>query len=560
MQDLRDHTSVSSALSDLESASEIIIDITGSANSHKEELFQYYTSHDIRKADRVNKLEQKLKLDNEKYIIKFLISSGVEGLLGVADVRFRSAQGCIFVYNIANRESFELFKSSHECTERAKDMGQFPYLLIGMGIGVTNQERQVSTAEGERAAESANCQFVEFMEEHLIHETIVGFVKETIHFYSRLSRERKTEQTDKLTERFLGIVGDIFVGKTSLVRVFNSNKPTTKYLSTSSCSPSTFKYQGKEEMFLVQVCDTPGNFSSYPRDLASNFQGLIFVYSVASKSSFECLTKLRDVVLSAKGVSKLPSVLIATKCDLPKSLWQVSEDEGRALSERFQCSFHQVSLFDEDLRISDLIMPGLLADIKKSLTTVIEGVMNMDRSGYPILQKTSKSVKKFKSRHYVVRDSVLYESPSPDVPIGPKTPRLVLSEDTTIEVFNASAQQVFPFEVRNSSGHMIMSAASEEDRAAWIDTITINIASAQFLLNLSDDVVRVMLWDIISTAELNAPTEGSPAVTPVETTKKSSSSSLLGKSKGSIFRRKPSSSKSPGLLPKKDSKEKSDKK
>jgi hypothetical protein len=225
------------------------------------------------------------------------------------------------------------------------------------------------------------------------------------------------------------------------------------------------------------------------------------VYSVSSKSSFDCLVKLRDELLSAKGVSKLPSVLIATKCDLPKSLWQVSEDEGRALADRFQCSFHLVSVFSEQLDLSEAIIPGLLAEIKKSTTTVVEGVMNMDRSGYPVLQKTSKSLKKLKSRHYVVRDSVLYESPSPDVPIGPKTPRLVLSEDTMIDVLPAQ-RDMFPFEVRNSSGRMIMSAGSDNDRAAWIDTITINVASANFLATMFDDVIRVMLWDILSSPDL----------------------------------------------------------
>lgn len=169
-------------------------------------------------------MNRQVKIENEKYNIRLTTSTGQESLIGVSDVvnnlfkfqkkgnnydlipflqRYRTAQGCVFVYSVGSRESFELFQTIKESILRVKDTDHFPFLVIA--FGKVSTERNVSTAEGQRAAERANCKFVEIMRSKEIEPTLLNFVKETISF-SALREKDKEEEIDRVSEQF--IVGD----------------------------------------------------------------------------------------------------------------------------------------------------------------------------------------------------------------------------------------------------------------------------------------------------------------------------------------------------------------
>lgn len=63
-------------------------------------------------------------------------------------------------------------------------------------------ERNVSTAEGQRVAERANCKFIEIMRSKEIEPTLLNFVKETIKF-SVLREQDKEEEVEKVSEQFI---------------------------------------------------------------------------------------------------------------------------------------------------------------------------------------------------------------------------------------------------------------------------------------------------------------------------------------------------------------------
>lgn len=96
----------------------------------------------------------------------------------------RTAQGCIFVYNIGSRESFEQFLPTKEYIERVKDKDRFPFIMVGIGNSL---DRQVSLSEARQAAENEKCRFVEVLDfkDNQIRDFFVQFVKETVNFYSR---------------------------------------------------------------------------------------------------------------------------------------------------------------------------------------------------------------------------------------------------------------------------------------------------------------------------------------------------------------------------------------
>ena len=104
------------------------------------------------------------------------------------------------MYSIGSRESFELFHTIKESILRIKDTDHFPFLIIGFGN--VSMERNVSTAEGQRVADRANCKFQEIMRTKDIEPALLNFVKETISF-SALREKDNEEEENKASEQFI---------------------------------------------------------------------------------------------------------------------------------------------------------------------------------------------------------------------------------------------------------------------------------------------------------------------------------------------------------------------
>ena len=224
------------------------------------------------------------------------------------------------------------------------------------------------------------------------------------------------------------------------------------------------------------------------------------IYSVTSRQSYEQLSSLKEKVLSVKGASKIPSILFATKTDLPKSMWQVTEEEGKQLASKLGCNhFSMISLHHSDVKELTSSMSILLQEIKRCHTSSMEMFAKLDRSGS--LNKTSKSLKKVHPKTYIIREGALHSTS--DGVITPKTTKLPLMEDTIVEMLPTNASnKSFPFGVSNTAGKMFLSATSDEDRASWIETIIANVAVSNVMSSMLDDVVKVMIWEIITSPDL----------------------------------------------------------
>jgi hypothetical protein len=230
-------------------------------------------------------------------------------------------------------------------------------------------------------------------------------------------------------------------------------------------------------------------------------QGLILVFSMTSMQSLKQLAKYREQIFVAKGVSKLPSVLIGCKNDLPQRIHQVTDADVREFKTKYGCSFAMtISVFD-DLDFTKCITT-LIQEIKQSQSVeLIFG--EFDR--YGLLSKISRSLshKKVKSRIVLISDGYLYITS--DGIATPKSSKIQLSEDTTVETLPTDpVSKMFPFEIRNASGKYYFSASSDEERASWVETIIMNTSAAYVGSSFLDDVVKVLLWEILSSPDLHA--------------------------------------------------------
>lgn len=73
------------------------------------------------------------------------------------------------------------------------------------------------------------------------------------------------------------------------------------------------------------------------------FDGVVIVYSVTSRSSFESVEKWFEKVLYCKDVSYFPTLILGNKNDMGEEERQVSTDEGSALAAQLGCQFQEVS-------------------------------------------------------------------------------------------------------------------------------------------------------------------------------------------------------------------------
>lgn len=71
--------------------------------------------------------------------------------------------------------------------------------------------------------------------------------------------------------------------------------------------------------------------------------GVIMVYSVTDKASFEAVKLHYDRIRIAKGKKFFPTILVGNKADTHPDQRLVSRDEGQALALEWKCGFYETS-------------------------------------------------------------------------------------------------------------------------------------------------------------------------------------------------------------------------
>lgn len=106
------------------------------------------------------------------------------------------------------------------------------------------------------------------------------------------------------------------------------------------------KYRGVE--YTTEIIDTAGQdeFSIMNQKHLIGIHGYMLVYSIASRSSFEMITIIRDKILNATGAETLPMVVVGNKTDLD-SQRQVPSEEGQQLADSFGAAFVETSAKDK---------------------------------------------------------------------------------------------------------------------------------------------------------------------------------------------------------------------
>ena len=158
------------------------------------------------------------------------------------------------------------------------------------------------------------------------------------HTDESLSEESKNEETIKII-----ILGDSKVGKTSFIIRFTKNKFDETYLATIGVDYKDRIINIENKLYKLLFYDTAGEekYKSIPKNYIKNMQGIILMYDITNKKSFDSIIDWISDVKEIKG-ENFPMILVGNKIDLNESR-VVTEEMGYELAEKNQIEFFETS-------------------------------------------------------------------------------------------------------------------------------------------------------------------------------------------------------------------------
>ena len=101
-----------------------------------------------------------IELRGEKYEFNIWDTAGSERFRSMVSMYYRSISSCMIVYDITNRESFNAIEGWYKQFKNEADNPNAVIVVVGTKADLEN-ERQVSTEEGQQLATQLGCLFAE---------------------------------------------------------------------------------------------------------------------------------------------------------------------------------------------------------------------------------------------------------------------------------------------------------------------------------------------------------------------------------------------------------------
>ena len=140
------------------------------------------------------------------------------------------------------------------------------------------------------------------------------------------------------------VLGDWSVGKSCFIMKYTNNTFSDTHLTTIGIE---FKYKDVKldngKIVKIQIWDTAGQerYRSITKNCIKRANGIILIYDITNKETFEGITNWVKQIKEEVS-SKVCVALVGNKIDLSEKR-QVSEEEGRELSEEIKYPFYEVS-------------------------------------------------------------------------------------------------------------------------------------------------------------------------------------------------------------------------
>jgi GTPase KRas protein len=138
-----------------------------------------------------------------------------------------------------------------------------------------------------------------------------------------------------------------------------------------------------DETINMEIIDTAGQeeFQSMLDGWIRSADGIILVYDVSSKHTFDELSYFYERILECKGIEggkSFPLVIVGNKCDLPLEQWKVTQFQAQTLANSWKCPYIETSAQN---RINEqLCFYQIIREIKRLKTN--QKTNKEDKKGY----------------------------------------------------------------------------------------------------------------------------------------------------------------------------------
>ena len=142
-------------------------------------------------------------------------------------------------------------------------------------------------------------------------------------------------------------LGDSGVGKTNIMKRFSEDQFFFNSKPTIGVDFRTKIVKIKNHVIKLQIWDTAGQerYKSFTKAYFKDTKGIIIVYDVTSRSSFENLVNWFTLAEENVKVDDMPIILIGNKLDLIENR-VISELEGREFAEKYGAEFIETSAYN----------------------------------------------------------------------------------------------------------------------------------------------------------------------------------------------------------------------
>ena len=168
----------------------------------------------------------------------------------------------------------------------------------------------------------------------------------------------------KIEEVKIITLGDTSVGKSSFILKYIDDRFSYNYIATLGLDfkQKKIKLKSGEEVRL-RIFDTAGQerFKSISINFIKKAHGILLIYDITKRNTFESVKKWMDSILDASG-EKICILLVGNKCDLEEER-AVSKEEGEQKAKEYNLDFFETSC-KEGININE-VFEKLTEDILK---------------------------------------------------------------------------------------------------------------------------------------------------------------------------------------------------
>ena len=192
----------------------------------------------------------------------------------------------------------------------------------------------------------------------------------------------KEENVDNNIYRYkIILIGDSFVGKTSLIIRFCDEKFAPNSIATIGIDTKTKFIIRKEKKIELQIWDTAGQerFRSLSKNCCNQMDGIVFVYDINNRETFKNIKLWYKNIKNVVNYKIVGTVLVGNKCDIKNP--QVDDNSIQKFCNTYNMKHIKVSA-KENINVDDIF------------TTIVDIMVKLDNKSKRSLQRARSKIAK----------------------------------------------------------------------------------------------------------------------------------------------------------------------